>query len=321
MMNSERIMVELIEEEAPRQGIRVERYCADWMLRLSRNHVNRYIFGYNFDLNSSPTYQITNDKAATSAALGALGLPHVEHALFFNPSQMAAYVPVEGVWNGILKYAGHHSNQVVCKPHDGTGGTDVERAASLKDVEAIVTSLFKKYRCITLSPFLNIEAEYRAVVLDGVCELIFEKQRLVIVSDGRRPKLEQVLSNAETAQAPKAMRALLATLAKGSSDLMKIPPLNEEIVLDWRHNLALGARPSFLNENSPEWRSVADLALAATGGLNVRFGSVDVVKVDGCMMLLEVHCGVMMEELARSSPQGRAHASRIYAKALSAMFS
>jgi glutathione synthase/RimK-type ligase-like ATP-grasp enzyme len=62
------------------------------------------------------------------------------------------------------------------------------------------------------------------------------------------------------------------------------------------------------------------LARAAAAAMNLRFGSVDVVRDEaGKLRILEVNSGVMMEFLARALPEGEALARRVYGAALRAM--
>jgi hypothetical protein len=71
---------------------------------------------------------------------------------------------------------------------------------------------------------------------------------------------------------------------------------------DWRHNLDLGARPVLLPPGATRDTCVA-LAIGAAQAIDIRFASVDVVRVAGEWKVLEINSGVMMETLGRHHPE------------------
>jgi glutathione synthase/RimK-type ligase-like ATP-grasp enzyme len=71
---------------------------------------------------------------------------------------------------------------------------------------------------------------------------------------------------------------------------------------DWRHNLDAGAKPVLL-EGGDVRMACVKLAIEAARAIGIRFASIDVVRVDGAWMVLEINSGVMMEALARSHPE------------------
>jgi glutathione synthase/RimK-type ligase-like ATP-grasp enzyme len=70
---------------------------------------------------------------------------------------------------------------------------------------------------------------------------------------------------------------------------------------DWRHNLDFGARPVLLERGETYAASVA-LAIRAAKAIDIRFSSVDVVRVGGHWQVLEINSGVMMEALGKFYP-------------------
>jgi hypothetical protein len=85
---------------------------------------------------------------------------------------------------------------------------------------------------------------------------------------------------------------------------------------DWRHNLDFGARPILLERGEARAASVA-LAIRAAKAIDIRFSSIDVVRVDGHWQVLEINSGVMMEALGRYYPE-LVHAT--YSAALDKVF-
>lgn len=71
---------------------------------------------------------------------------------------------------------------------------------------------------------------------------------------------------------------------------------------EWRHNLDLGAVPVLLDDGAARDTCIR-LAIDAARAIGVRFGSIDMVRVDGGWRILEVNAGVKMEALARLHPE------------------
>lgn len=82
-----------------------------------------------------------------------------------------------------------------------------------------------------------------------------------------------------------------------------------------RHNLLGGATPE-ITENHPEQEAMNNIARRAMGSLGLRFASVDLVMVGDEIQVLEVNGAVSIEKFSKHSPENRAAAADIYAKAL-----
>ncbi len=72
--------------------------------------------------------------------------------------------------------------------------------------------------------------------------------------------------------------------------------------MGWRHNLDSGAQPVLL-EQGADRDACVEIARKAAGAINIRFGSVDIVQVEGSWKILEINSGVMMEALSGSHPE------------------
>jgi glutathione synthase/RimK-type ligase-like ATP-grasp enzyme len=85
-------------------------------------------------------------------------------------------------------------------------------------------------------------------------------------------------------------------------DLDAILPPGRRRVLNWRHNLDSGARPVLLEQGETR-QACVEIAVKAAQAIDMRFGSIDVVRVDGRWQILEINSGVMMEALSRLHPE------------------
>jgi len=120
-------------------------------------------------LNSATSAQIASDKAAAYAVLANNGLPAVPHHIFrFLELDLPEWTA------GVLRF---EQLPIVIKPHVESGGIDVHRAASLEELTDVLTAMARRYRAIAVSPYVEIEEEYRVVVLDDQVEFCYRKVR------------------------------------------------------------------------------------------------------------------------------------------------
>jgi len=182
--NTERVLVSLIKEIAADQKLKLTTFSQDWILRLEKDGVARHVFGYNFEINSATAQLLAGDKGAVSDLCQHLNIPHVEHRIFLHP-KISGYVTRAGNWPAMLAYAEEVSYPLVVKPNTGTGGEDVIRVDNAAELEQTVVQLFGIHRAICLSPYLEFEQEYRAVMLDESCELLYAKRRPHVIGNGK----------------------------------------------------------------------------------------------------------------------------------------
>ena len=314
--NHERVLVELVREIAGEIGLDYQSFSQDWILQLGKGGDKRHIVGYNFEVNSATAHMLAADKAATSGALESAGLAHVEHRLFLHP-RLANYVSSQGNWDEIQAFAKSHSFPLVVKPNEGTGGSQVTKVENGLELEQAVTQLFDKHRAISISPFVEIEQEYRAILLDDELLLIYAKMRPMLVGNGQSSIIELVQRKSVEQSIPQNLASKALEHYEGR--LSHVLDEGEKLPLYWKHNLGTGAVPQVVAEDELE-TSIGELALKAAQAIGIRFASVDIVRVDGEMQVLEINAGIMMEHFSRHFPDERERVKEIYAKGIAAMF-
>ncbi|PAP76398.1 ATP-grasp domain-containing protein [Rubrivirga marina] len=305
LANQDRLLVSTVRQLAAERGVEVASFAGDWILRLSWGGWTEHIVGYVFPLNSAGARAVSADKVATAELLEARGVPCVAHHLVLRPD-LAPYVGEAGNWAAIRALGERNGWDLVVKPNEGTGGEDVVRVRGARELEAAVHDGLVRHRALALSPFHEIETEYRAVLLDDDVLLTYAKARPAVVGDGVR----SVGALAEAAGLDASAVALDVR--------RRVPGEGEQVLLDWRHNLQLGSVPRPI-ESAEVRDEVERLAAAAAGTLGLRFASVDVVETADGLAVLEANAGVMLEAYARAVPDGAATARRIYGAALDAL--
>ena len=162
---AERLVPQVVRDICARRGIAYQSFSDDWVLRLQKGDDVRWVVGYRFDVNTSAAGQLAQDKVATYMTLAAAGVPAIEHYLIrsvpHDPKEFQ--YDLNGLGNGL----------VVIKPLDGTGGRAVERYESLEEALAMVHQ--SEEPAWAISPYYDLQAEYRLIMLDGSLLLALEK--------------------------------------------------------------------------------------------------------------------------------------------------
>ena len=301
--NGDRIILKIMRELCAELDIQLRTYCKDWVIELKKGSRREYIWGYQM-LNGSAEQLICKDKSATAEILNSNSVKAVEHNLFIVPTEIS-YVGMSENWremSALLKKYG----KAVVKNNEGTGGADVYAVSSQGELESAVHTLFKNYRTISISPFYDIEKEYRVICFKGKPLLTFEKNRRFVIGDGRSEVLEL------------AARKYGNVSVEDIADPCKVPAEGEKTFISWKHNLGRGAQAELVGGGSE--KEVEKLAAEAAALLNLKAAAVDVIKVGDELLVLEVNSGLMTENFASESVENCSLTKEIYRACLKEMF-
>ena len=163
---------------------------------------------------------------------------------------------------------------------------------------------------------MEIQSEFRAIVLNGRVRLTYEKRRPTVIGDGVR-SIRELYAEAEAATSgiPRPSRGLL-------KEFDRVPAKGETVLLQWQHNLCRGAEAIPVPKDHPRYDEIHRLAVRTAKALDLGFASVDVIDVAGetKLMVLEVNAGVMMENYVRQRPEDQETCHKIYEDAVCLMF-
>jgi hypothetical protein len=152
-------------------GAQITWLSSDYIAAVTCGPRTIMIVGYHFPLNNAAACALADDKCATADMLAYVDVPHVPHTLIrFNDGNLADEPD---------RVAGLFGFPLVIKPHRGTGGQGVTRVDSPSAMVAALTCLRVQYEALAACPWVDVEREYRVVVLDEHAQLIFEKVRPV----------------------------------------------------------------------------------------------------------------------------------------------
>lgn len=312
--NEGRFLVQILKEIAEEEKIKLKSYSHDWIIELSRGKKKGFVFGYNFSINSATAAKIARDKVATHLILKEHKINSVEHILVSSPSILKNYIKsAEGSWKKILDYAKKHNYRLVCKPLGGTMGTDIFFTKNQTEIEEAMHKLIAKYNDATISPWLEIEDEYRVVILDEKPMVVIRKDRQKVIGDGIKTVKDLVLAEYNQDEAVEILRKI------DDEDLETIPEKGKEYFLLQKHNLTYGAKPVVIDESDDIYKKLTELTIKAVKAININFASVDIVSVKEKLMVLEINSGVTMKKFASYSEENRKIAKEIYREAIKKM--
>lgn len=299
--------VKIIKEICKEENIELSCFSSDWVLMLKKEDKLRYILAYQFDLNTAAAQAVCKDKCAAYDVLSYQGISCVEHSIFM--SAESGYLPKSGNYKYLLEILDKYK-KIVVKPNEGASGTNVYAVSAGAELELAVGKIFKLSQSLAVSPYYEIEKEFRIVVLNGEAKLIFSKEIPFVKGDGISTLGELI------AKSPHCTLTKEAQLINLSVVLEK----DEIRKLGWKHNLAHGALPQIVTDKALI-KGLSNLALQAAGALNIKFASIDIICTKSDYKILEVNSGVMMEYFAASSSENYEIAKRIYKEAVLLMFS
>lgn len=281
-------LVKIVKEICKEEKINFTSYSEDYVLQLEANKKIMYIFGNRFPNNNAAVEQICNDKSALSCVLDYFEIPHVAHFYFDSPV-FFDNCSHNGNWNKIQTLLKKYGT-IVCKNNRGTGGNNVYKVTNQKELEVATLKIFKVSNSMCVSPYYDIESEYRVVIVGNEFQYAFKKIRSCVVGDGKHTIFELCISLPNKNN----------IISNSTVDWDYIPANCEKVEIEWRHNLGQGASP-VLVDDEPTKAKLISLAKHCASALNLGFVSIDIIESDGNLRVLEINSGVMIENFSKCS--------------------
>jgi len=166
----ERLLPVFVQEICREQHIDYRSFSDNWMLRLERDGIRKWVIGYTFDLNPAASVALSSDKVASYQALTADGLPAIEH--YLARSRASAAVLAKNLTDV------PHDRPVVIKPLQGASGHGIHLFSRLDEATAYVSN--QAHTDWTISPWYDIAAETRLIIGNGTLVHAYEKQNPVM---------------------------------------------------------------------------------------------------------------------------------------------
>lgn len=299
----------LLKEICDENNIKFNVISNGWVMVFEKDSKVRILAGYKFDLNKNGISNVFDDKFATYELLKLYDVPVVEHKLLYGLYNMEKYATNYKNYDYLLNYFHENNNDIVIKKNNGTCGNDVYHITNINELKKIFEMIKMSKLSYSMSPFYNIENEYRTIVLDGKIKLIHKKCLPIVYGDGKST-LKELLT--------KFNPIYFNNKDFNNSDY--IPSVEEEYQYDWRFNLCNGATASFdIDDDVKEKLEL--IVNKITSLFDIGFCSIDIIKTkDNHYYVLEINSGVMMSNLLEENSEYRKIIKDIYKVAIEMQF-
>ncbi|MER6665517.1 hypothetical protein ABT256_13320 [Amycolatopsis japonica] len=162
---ADRHFVRHLENAVAEAGGTLAWHADHWLAEIRRDTDRALVLGYAFPVNNVVAAKIADDKAASSTIMRAAGVSCLHQSLW------------RPAWRGNQPVDWSVELPIVLKPNAESGGRDVHRVRTEGELEGLISTLSERYRALAWSPLLDVENEFRAVLLDGELLLAYRKVR------------------------------------------------------------------------------------------------------------------------------------------------
>ncbi len=301
---------ELIAQICIENSINYKFLSKDWVIMLEKNGNFRFISGYKFDLNPHGMGLIADDKYALYEILNNQNIPVAEHKIVYNKTNNSDYAIGCNTYEYVKDYFEKNNNHIVLKPNCGTCGNNVFNVTNVNELNVILDKLFLNNYSISICPFYSIKHEYRIIMLNNECKLIYEKSLPIVIGDGNKTIRELLLEFNYNYFKDKL----------NDVKYDKVLSSNEIFEYNWKFNLSQGAISKKI-ENSLLTENLIKLAKQVCLKTNLKFGSIDIINTtDNKLLILEVNSGVMLENYVIQNPNDYILVKSIYTEAINSLF-
>jgi len=309
----QKIVFEICKEE----GIEIIHTASKNLIKLVKNRAQKHLTGSVLEINSSLSEKIADAKSFTYELLCLSNIPAAEIVLVrFNSREDFDYDYNKEKWEKLIDFAKKHKFKVVCKPFFESSGYDVFFINDQWEFLAKTSFLIRKYKGLHICPYYKIKNEFRVIVLDHNPLLIYQKNRPVLIGDGKSTILELLDKKYKGSMLQNIKKDFMENM---TYSLKKVLEKDKKICVNLKHNLSRGATPKIVTKDLLK-RKLAELAIQATKAINITFASVDIIEVNNLLLVLEINSMVRMENFAQHIENGYEIAKDIYRKAILHIF-
>lgn len=317
-MVQEKTQLQMLKDLTSQYDIEMHMFKGNPIICLQKGTHQKFIHGFQFELNSDALSTICKDKGAISIILDFHQISHVEHRAFSRPSLKS--LTNESIWASMQNFAQKYDFNVVCKPNNGFSGKDVYHTRSQGELEGSVHKLLSIYSEFCISPFYNAEFEYRVIVLNNQVEVVYRKERPTLVGDGHSSLKKLFLEYVSLLKAQNIAN-LFNDFDYSILTSDRVLADGEKFNLKWKHNDSQGTIASIDNVDQEKKKKISSLALRTAHALNLFFASIDILDCYGEFKVLEAHTAVIMGPIIRNcGEEGHQKAKEIFGKVIRYMF-
>ena len=172
---------DLLKEICLELGISFKILSDNYVLELEYKGIRKYIYAHKFPLNDQGLSSILDDKYATYCVLKEHNIPTIEMEPIYYPYS-----------KDYINKKFSNNEKIILKTTHGSRGNQVFKIENSEECFRKLDELFKNDlgSPVCLSPYYDIKAEYRVIVLNKKIKLIYGKKKPIIVGNGSSTILE-----------------------------------------------------------------------------------------------------------------------------------
>lgn len=299
----------MIKEMCDKNNIKCTFLSKNWVIKLEKDDMTRYITGNKFDLNGHALGNIMDDKYAFYEVMKDENIDIIEHKILYKNDNKNEYAKDCNSYEIALNYFYKNNCDIVLKSNCGACGNEVFHITDEKSLYETLDNLFINNFSISMCPFYKIKNEYRVIILDDEIKLIYGKINPKVIGDGFSTLKELLIKFNYSYYNNKAIK-----------NENYIPSKGEEINYDFRFNLSQGSK-IFLDIKEDIKKEITELAKKVTKTTGIRFSSIDIVELyDSSILVMEANSGVTINKACNFIDDGYDIAYKIYEQAIQKMF-
>lgn len=299
----------MIKEICDKNNIKCTFLSKNWVIKLEKDDMTRYITGNKFDLNGHALGNIMDDKYAFYEVMKDENIDIIEHKILYKNDNKNEYAKDCNSYEVALNYFYKNNCNIVLKSNCGACGNEVFHITDEKSLYETLDNLFINNFSISMCPFYKIKNEYRVIILDDEIKLIYGKINPKVIGDGFSTLKELLIKFNYSYYNNKAIK-----------NENYIPSKGEEINYDFRFNLSQGSK-IFLDIKEDIKKEITELTKKVTKTTGIRFSSIDIVELyDSSILVMEANSGVTINKACNFIDDGYDIAYKIYEQAIQKMF-
>lgn len=300
----------IIQDISEELNINMKVVSKGWVIILEKNGNTRFIIGQKFDLNSHAIGLIMDDKYAMFEVLSENNIPTIQYQILYRPDIQKEYARNANHYEIAEQYFIDHGESIVIKPNFGLSGRDVYHVTKKEDIIVYLDKVFQNNETLSLCPFYNIRAEYRLIILDNECLLIYGKKKPVVYGDGKRT-IRELLQEFNPYYFDNNL---------SDSFYNKVLKPSEKYEYSWKFNLAEGAVP-FSIQDAELKEQLLNILNDITSKFYLGFCSLDIIETtDHEFYIMELNSGVSLNKYSYFFENSEKTLKEIYKKAIQNLF-
>lgn len=300
----------IIQDISEELNINMKVVSKGWVIILEKNGTTRFIIGQKFDLNSHAIGLIMDDKYAMFEVLSENNIPTIQYQILYRPDIKKEYARNANHYEIAEQYFIDHGESIVIKSNFGLSGRDVYHVTKKEDIIVYLDKVFQNNETLSLCPFYNIRAEYRLIILDNECLLIYGKKKPVVYGDGKRT-IRELLQEFNPYYFDNNL---------SDSFYNKVLKPSEKYEYSWKFNLAEGAVP-FSIQDAELKEQLLNILNDITSKFYLGFCSLDIIETtDHEFYIMELNSGVSLNKYSYFFENSEKTLKEIYKKAIQNLF-